>query len=726
MGVKPEPPPGRARRGARIPRTAAVAFALLLSLSGPSSGTSPGPPAAGPSGEPASLPAPSRAGLPPDTARWNDARTMRLVDRAIRARRHAWSDSSLRAFEARARGHVYYLAGMEGEGEPEGSSQIVRADQVALSVRWQAPDRAVQTIVGRRSEARLPSGIRYHIDHLTVVLANFGERIRMGEGTEVRDVLHPLAAEGPEHYDYRLADSMRIRDAEGETRLHRIEVRPKSSSTPGVVGAVHVEAASGAVARMRFTFTPPAYRDADLARIEVDLENARWEGGYWLPARQTTTIRRESSWLDFPLAGVIRTELTVGDYSINPDDDVQLPRGTRVATLPEPRLRTYDGWREGLYDGSAAREVETADAGELRARARELAQDRWLGGGRRWALHAPDLSSLFRVRRAEGALVGAGGRVRIDDERTARVWAGHPTEAGGVQGRVTLELPVGAGSLELQGYVDRFTDIGPFGAAGGLISTLGHLVGGEDFTDPYFRDGASADVSLPAGAWRLRAGVAWERHDSAALVAPPPGRGAARGTPDVRVGQLALLRAGASAPRDLLPGSRSRADLRLEAGLAGPGDYGFTRGLVELQSGSSGQEGPWGWSARVGLGVVAGDPPPQRLLLLGGRGTVPGYPFRGWVGDRAAHGGLDVWRELLGPRLRLRLLGAAAWAEVGGPGAAPAARLGLGGTGGVRGSLGAGLGFLDGALRLDVSRGLDGDGVWEWAISVAPRFRSML
>jgi hypothetical protein len=341
---------------------------------------------------------------------------MRLVDRAIRARRHAWSDSSLRSFEARAQGHVYYLAGMEGEGEPGGAPQIVRADQVALSVRWQAPDRAVQTIVGRRSEARLPSGIRYHIDHLTVVLANFGQRIRMGEGTEVRDVLHPLAAGGPDHYDYRLADSMRIRDAEGETRLHRIEVRPKSSSTPGVVGEVHVEAASAAVARMRFTFTPPAYRDEDLARIEIDLENARWEGGYWLPARQSTTIRRESSWLDFPLAGVIRTELVVGDYRINSSEHVQLPRGTRVATLPDPRLRAYDGWREGLYDGSAAREVETADARQLRARARELAQDRWLGGGRRWALHAPDLSSLFRVRRAEGALVGAGGRVRIDDD----------------------------------------------------------------------------------------------------------------------------------------------------------------------------------------------------------------------------------------------------------------------------------------------------------------------
>ncbi|MFW6010621.1 MAG: hypothetical protein ACOC9H_01765, partial [Gemmatimonadota bacterium] len=302
--MKPEPPPGRARRGARIPRTAAVAFVLLCFLPGPSPGASPGPPAVAPADGPAVLLASSRAGLPPDTTRWNDARTMRLVDRAIRARRHAWSDSSLRGFAARAQGHVYYLAGMEGEDEPGGSPQIVRADQVALDVRWQAPDRAVQTIVGRRSEARLPSGIRYHIDHLTVVLANYGDRIRMGEGTEVRDVLHPLSAGGPDHYDYRLADSMRIRDAEGETRLHRIEVRPKSSSTPGVLGDVHVEAGSAAVARMRFTFTHPAYRDADLARIEVDLENARWEGGYWLPARQSTTIRRESNWLDFPLAGV--------------------------------------------------------------------------------------------------------------------------------------------------------------------------------------------------------------------------------------------------------------------------------------------------------------------------------------------------------------------------------------------------------------------------------------
>ena len=110
--------------------------------------------------------------------------------------------------------------------------RLVRADQVALRVLWQAPDRALQTIVGRRHERKLPTNIRYHIDHLSLILDNFGDRIRMGEGEEVRNVLHPAAPGALRFYDYRLADSLEIRIRDQSTRVYRLDVRPAETEIP--------------------------------------------------------------------------------------------------------------------------------------------------------------------------------------------------------------------------------------------------------------------------------------------------------------------------------------------------------------------------------------------------------------------------------------------------------------------------------------------------------------
>ena len=70
---------------------------------------------------------------------------------------------------------------------------LIKADQIALEVYWRAPADTRQRIVGLRDQRVLPTNIRYHLDHLTVVQDDFGDLIRLGDGDEVEAVVHPAA-----------------------------------------------------------------------------------------------------------------------------------------------------------------------------------------------------------------------------------------------------------------------------------------------------------------------------------------------------------------------------------------------------------------------------------------------------------------------------------------------------------------------------------------------------
>ncbi len=350
---------------------------------------------------------------------WNGPRSVEIATRAVEARAHAYADSSLRDFEAAAEGQVYFV------GEFGDERELVRADQISIELRWQAPDRALQTIVGRRHERRFPTRIQYHIDHLSVVLDNFGDRIRLGEGDEVRNVLHPAGAGALDFYDYRLVDSLEIRIRDHTARVYRLEVRPSDADRPGVVGTLYVERGSGAIVRMTVTFTGAAYRDPSLEYINLDLRSALWEGRYWLPAEQEIEIRRQLSWLSYPIGGVIRTRFRILDYRINGGPSYSLGRGERVASLPQATLERYSEWREPLYgEGLAASERSDEALARLRRRASTLVRPADLLGTSKLQLYLPDASSALRARRAEGVLLGGGGSYRLDEWSELRVWVG--------------------------------------------------------------------------------------------------------------------------------------------------------------------------------------------------------------------------------------------------------------------------------------------------------------
>ena len=124
-------------------------------------------------------------------------------------------DSTFQSYHATARGYVYFF--FDRPDRPDRT--LVKADQVALDVYWQAPSATKQVIVGQRDEKLLPTDIRYHLDHLTVVQDDFGDAMRMGDGDEVEAVVHPVAPGSQSVYDFQLGDTRTHRYAGGTPEI---------------------------------------------------------------------------------------------------------------------------------------------------------------------------------------------------------------------------------------------------------------------------------------------------------------------------------------------------------------------------------------------------------------------------------------------------------------------------------------------------------------------------
>ncbi len=230
---------------------------------------------------------------------WNDAEVAQLIRRAILVREASSPDSGLVSYQSRAHGFVFYLV-QTGPGFPD-PPRIAKADELNVQVYWHAPDVGKQRIVSWRSQPYLPIEVNYHRDHLGIVMNNFGPRIRIGEGDEVRDAVHPLSIEGLADYDYAIFDTLTIRTgAGGPLSVLAVQVRPRNRARPLVVGTMYLERSSAALVRFEFSFTPAAYRQPEVEDISVLLEQSLFEGKWWLPWSQRIEIRRRPAALRLP------------------------------------------------------------------------------------------------------------------------------------------------------------------------------------------------------------------------------------------------------------------------------------------------------------------------------------------------------------------------------------------------------------------------------------------
>lgn len=671
------------------------------------------------------------AGVRGDTA-WDSSRVREMVSRVATGRRTGpQGGGELESFRARAEARVYYLfdpGGLPGTGAL--GRRLARADQVALRIEWGGPGRWEQRILGRRSRTFLPVDVRYHVDHLGVVVENFGRLIRMGEGTEVRGILHPAAPDADSLYEYRLVDSLSVAVGRETRRLYRVEFRPRRPEAPAAVGSLFLDATRPAVARMRFTFTPESYRDPQIDEITVDLQSSLVEGRFWLPAEQETRIRRQLRWLDFPVGGTIHTRTRVYGYELNPDPPPAIASLGRTTIRPPAELRGYDEWRGPLLrDHADRRPPEELDTGEIRRQAREMLARPRLAGTAPLRLHFPDGSHLLRLRRGEGFLAGAGGLHESAGGRW-KAWVGHPFGRDRPEASLSWTWPPEADTgwrLNATACLRCLRDVGPWPAASGLVSSAWALLEGEDFTDPYFESSAGVSASWPAGDdGRLSAGLELRDVTPAALEPGPWEAGEARPVRPVPGGSGLIARAALARPVGRALDTRWRLELSTEAAARELGDFGYSRVLARLEGNGRTGGGTITWRADAAGGAATGTLPTHRLFLLGGRGTLPGHPFRRWGGGRTALARAEATASVVPPWLSVRALIAGGWTEPGEAGRRAARRFGVGPSGGVRASAGAGVALLWDLLRVDLVRGLGEEGRWEVQVSVNPGFWPIL
>ncbi|MEK6610422.1 MAG: hypothetical protein AABZ35_05845 [Gemmatimonadota bacterium] len=658
---------------------------------------------------------------------WDSPTSRALVARAIARRAETLADTGLSDFSARAHGFVFFL-GQIGEGLSE-PPRLIKADQLELEVYWRAPNRSKQRIIGWRDRKDLPTDINYHRDHLGIVLNNFADRIRLGEGDEVRDVPHPLSGNGPELYEFALVDSLAVQLPDREIRVYELRVRPRDFRSPRIVGSVFLDVALGDLVRMTFNFTRSSYLDSQLEDISVVIENSLWGGRFWLPLRQEIEIRRRATWLDFPARGIIRGRFEIDRYRFNQGlADSLFRAGSEIVVAP-PGVRDAFPWRDSLGEEirEIARPARLADFAAVRAEATAIAMGHALSGLRRTQLAGSAISDFVHVNRVEGLAVGVGGTLRARDEATElRLRAGAATATGLFTGAVTLAVRHGPYAWRI-GATREVRDIGDMPVISRAMNSVLAQEAGADYGDYYLAGGGEASVTRAVtGRTALRLAVGYDRIDSLATSATWS-RGAYRSNPGVAEGEWTYARLG------LRRQSHSFATVSELSGRAevegGSGPQDYVRAFGELRwrmpAGS-------GWLlVRASGGAATRDLPPHRVLVLGGRGTLLGEPFRARSGKRAAWTAVEWQLPVNIPEIPLgsfagtgRTLTVAPFLALGWvDGRIP----GFPGTPsrGVEPSLGLGFGWLHDLVRVDVGYGVR-SGRFAGALDVSRDFWDIL
>ncbi|HSJ32165.1 MAG TPA: hypothetical protein VK933_12070 [Longimicrobiales bacterium] len=675
--------------------------------------------------------APSAGQEPAAAGSWNSGRALELMERARARRLLPQQDTTLRNYTARAEGFVYFYLDRRGDEE----RTLVKVDQVALELYWTPPNRTSQRIVGLRDVSRLPNRMNYHLDHLTVVQNGFGDVIRMGDGDEVRDVPHPAAPGAEAIYEFRLADSLTLRlpNAAEPIRVYELEVRPLRTDRPALVGSVFVDRASGDIVRMSFTFTAVSYVDPRLDYISVSLDNGLWEGRYWLPHEQTLQIRRQIPELDFAAGAVIQGRMRISDYVFN-DSVPGRPPAVGVTAVPRAEREAFAFEREIYDDLNAAGLEPPPDLDAIRQRATELLGARRLSGLPRIRFALGSASSALRYNRAEGIAAGVG--LVYAPTRTWRLDVEGGYAFGPDRPWAAVEASSDGGSstnVSFRAAYRDYRDMGIAPALPGAVNTLSALFLGRDYTDPYHVTGAGIRLTRPLGrALRMDVELAGERHISASRTQSTALLNDGREFRAVRQIDDGDLSFGVVTLRRPMPDARAddwSVTLATEVG-AFAGSF-YVRPTVGAAIRRSSADHRRDIVVAGSAGMTTADAPSQRLFLLGGQGTLSGYPFRSFAGTRYALMDAQASQTVLEPWLRLRLVGSVGAAgglrpdDVAADGELPAWQAwNVRGTDGIRTSAGGGVSVFWDVLRMDAVRGLNG-GDWRFVLSFHPDLRDI-
>ncbi len=520
-----------------------------------------------------------------------------------------------------------------GEGFTE-PPKIVKADELALEVYWQAPNLSKQLIAGRRDTLLLPTDINYHRDHLGIIQNNFPNIIRLGDGDEVRDVPHPLSEVGLMEYDYAVRDSLQIRLGPRTLEVYEVRVKPKNDRLPRAVGAVYIDKESGEVVRMAFSFTRAALKDKELEDVSVVLENGLIEGNFWLPRRQEIEIRRTGTWLDYPARGIIRGRWEICCYEVNKPLPPGIFNGPEIALAPRGTKATIPFGGQILDSlPPDVRAVTDDDVAKVQEEARALVRGQALARSRSTALSARSVSDFVRVNRVEGLAAGSGITRRLGEgfAITLRGRYGFDDRQAKGRGEFSYRRASGAG-LRAAVYSD-LAMAGDAAERSMAVNSIASQEFGSDFLDLYHTQGGSLTAQFaPIAGWGASLEGAIERQHGVSIHATPAtghyGSALVANTLRQVRGTLFLDRPTTLGPFGFEMQSHAEFTLiRLrKIGLDERSIFGRASLRTKLEK-------PFGKQRFVAQTIAAtadlgdGFPPAQGLVFLGGPISGPGYDF---------------------------------------------------------------------------------------------------
>ncbi len=651
----------------------------------------------------------------------DDPAALSLVRRARELREFPLTHSTITSYRASAEGHIYFFLDRD-----DGRASVpMRVDQVAVDLYQDSRGRRRQIIRGLRKRELLPiEDFRYYIDRLTAVQNGFGDRIAIGEGRDVRDVPHPLGSDGETTYHYRVVDSIRVSvpTLPAPLRVHELEVMPRREDRPGFMGSVFLEAETGALVRMAFSFTPASYVDPRTDRITVRLEHSLWEESLWLPYRQVVEVRREVPELDLPVGTVIRATLEVSDYEFNPETQPGFFYGPALLVSPYGAADSTV-FRDGLMDRMAEEGLSPASLAQVEAEARRAARARLVSGLPKVRVYADRVSSVLRANRAEGVYVGLGGSYAPRESVKVDVLPGYGIGGGTPAGRLRGRWIAGeASTATVELYRHQLRDAGPFSGASGAVNTLSTIFRDLDYSDPWFASGASLELDRTVGeSAGVRVGVVWEEMSAGGPIDAFGAAAVRRPLRPVDEGTFGAIRMGIVRRWGGLGGWEGELALDGTAGRWDSGGNATLLGRIEVSRTARDLSGQTSLSLKAGM--AWGNVPLQHHFVLGGRGTLPGHEFRAYAGRRFVLARGETTRAVAPGWLSIRLLAGAG--AVGATPAPLAEEWEVAGTTGLRGYGGAGLTTLHDIIRVDGVWGMP-DGAFELVLSVSPVLRPYL
>ncbi|HEU5219160.1 MAG TPA: hypothetical protein VFU23_10905 [Gemmatimonadales bacterium] len=556
---------------------------------------------------------------------WNDPQVHQLIRRAILLRESPPSDTLLRSYRSRAHGFVFYLVQF-GVGFPD-PPRIAKADELDVEVYWEPPDQSKQRIVAWRDQTFLPQTMTYHRDHLGIVTNNYGPVIRIGDGDEVRDAVHPLSLEGLDEYDFALGDTITLRTPKGPIEVLAVQVKPKSLKRPLVVGTLYLERRTAALVRFQFSFTPAAYRGAEIEDISVVVEQSLLEEKWWLPYQQQIEIRRRASAFEFPARTIIRGKWEIGDY----DFTLPMPPGLRAApefggmTAPAPDTAR---WTTPLrISAEAAEPFNRQEFDDLKARAEALVSHSVIEGLPRRRLGTTAVSDLVRVNRVQGLALGFGLGFQFNGGYALRGSLGYGMSDHRVTAGLSGSLVRGANQWSVQGR-RAIRDFGDEPVVSGAVNSLLAQEAGKDLGDYVLGEEIGVGFRRRLDPrWSLDLSARWERTTRVDATATPisgtyrPNADLGSGT--YWVGRMALTLAAR--------GAIDRSDLKATFGLElGAGESEYARANVRTDGSVPAPLGHLRLRTVAGLATRA--LPKAHSFAIGGRGTLQPEPIRRYGG----------------------------------------------------------------------------------------------